>query len=144
MEKVRSQYCNCLYYSANALARVLTKISDEEFSVTGLSSSYAFLLMTVNSKPGIQPKEIGRQMQLTPSTITRLIEKMERKGFLERITDGRSTKVMPTKKSIDLNVNIKKAWGNLYTRYSKLLGKDFADKLTDEIYTTAIKLEESK
>ena len=77
MEKTKSKYCGCLYYSVNALSRVMTKIADEEFGVTGLSSSYAFLLMTVNEKPGIQPKEISQHMQLTPSTVTRLVEKME-------------------------------------------------------------------
>ena len=56
MEK--SKYCGCLYYSANALSRIMTKMADEEFASAGLSSSYAFLLMTVNHKPGIQPKEI--------------------------------------------------------------------------------------
>ncbi|MBK8406230.1 MAG: MarR family transcriptional regulator [Saprospiraceae bacterium] len=65
----------------------------------GLSSSYAFLLMTVNNKPGIQPKEISEQMQLTASTITRLIEKMEQKKLLVRESTGRSTGVFPTDKA---------------------------------------------
>ncbi|MBK8875932.1 MAG: MarR family transcriptional regulator [Bacteroidetes bacterium] len=82
MKKNPSKYCGCLYYSVNALSRLMTKIADEEFAVTGLSSSYAFLLMTVNNKPGIQPKEIGEQMQLTASTITRLIAKMEQKKII--------------------------------------------------------------
>ena len=81
----KSPYCNCLYYSANALSRLMTRMADEEFALAGVSSSYAFLLMTVNGQPGIQPKEISQKMQLTPSTVTRLVEKMEARALLERL-----------------------------------------------------------
>ena len=69
----KSPYCNCLYYSANALSRLMTRMADEEFALAGVSSSYAFLLMTVNGQPGIQPKEISQKRQLTPSTVTRFL-----------------------------------------------------------------------
>lgn len=129
-----SKYCHCLYYSANALARVLTKMAEEEFAITGLAPSYAFLLMAVNDKPGIQPKEISEQMQLTASTVTRLIEKMEHRGFLERKPVGKFTKVFPTEKSRKLNNKIHTAWSSLYQRYSNLLGAELGKKLTTEAY----------
>ncbi len=141
MEKCKSKYCGCLYYSANALARLITKLADEEFAITGLTSSYAFLIMTVNSKPGIQPKEISEQMQLTASTITRLIEKMEHKGLLHRKSTGRNTEVYPTEKSMALDGIIKEAWQNLYNRYSELLGETEAKNLTTNIYSAVNKLE---
>ena len=141
MEKCESKYCKCLYFSANALSRLLTKMADEEFAQTGLTSSYAFLLMTVNDKPGIQPKEISLHMQLTPSTVTRLIEKMEFRGFLERKHIGRITEVYPTQTSIEMNIKIKKAWNNLYNRYADILGKEEADHLTHIIHESTNKLE---
>jgi DNA-binding MarR family transcriptional regulator len=141
MEKCDSKYCGCLYYSTNALARLMTKLADEEFAITGLSTSYAFLLMTVNSKPGIQPKEISKHMQLTPSTITRLIEKMEQKKLLERKSTGRTTEVYPTEKSKKLDKIIKEAWRNLYKRYSDLIGEEVAKQLTVNIYDTVKKIE---
>jgi len=141
MKKCESKYCGCLYYSANALARIMTKLADEAFSSTGLSSSYAFLLMTVNGNPGVQPKEISNQMQLTPSTVTRLIEKMEYRGFLERKHIGRTTRVYPTKKSIDLNGKIEEAWKKLYNQYSELIGKKKGDKLTVDINYAINKLD---
>ena len=140
METCNSIYCGCLYYSANALSRLMTKMADEEFAITGLSSSYAFLLMTVNSKPGIQPKEISEQMQLTPSTITRLIEKMEQRKMLERKSAGRTTEVYPTDKSLELDKKIRAAWRNLYNRYSELIEEEEAKKLTACIYDTVKRL----
>lgn len=140
MEKCNSKYCGCLYYSANALSRLMTKMADEEFAITGLSSSYAFLLMTVNDKPGIQPKEISEQMQLTPSTITRLIEQMEQKKMVVRKSTGRTTEVYPTDKSKKIDKKIKEAWRSLYNRYSELIEEEEARKLTANIYAAVKKL----
>lgn len=136
-----SKYCQCLYYSANALARVLTKLAEEEFAVTGLAPSHAFLLMTVNDKPGIQPKEISEHLQLTASTVTRLIEKMENRGFLQRSFAGKFTKVYPTEKSRKLNAKIHKAWKSLYDRYANVLGKEKSRTLTAEAYNAVSVLE---
>jgi MarR family transcriptional regulator, organic hydroperoxide resistance regulator len=140
MKHEHSKYCHCLYYSANALARVLTKMAEEEFAVTGLAPSYAFLLMAVNDKPGIQPKEISAQMQLTASTVTRLIEKMEHRGFLERKFIGKFTKVYPTIKSRKLDKKIYQAWANLFKRYSDLLGESKGRTLTAAVYQATQKL----
>jgi len=140
MKQGHSKYCHCLYYSANALARVLTKMAEEEFGITGLAPSYAFLLMTVNGKPGIQPKEISEHMQLTPSTVTRLVEKMEDRGFLERKSMGKFTQVYPTDKSKKLDKKIREAWRSLHKRYSDLLGEAKGRKLTNEVYQAIEKL----
>jgi DNA-binding MarR family transcriptional regulator len=135
-----SKYCDCLYYSCNALSRVLTKMADEAFSTTGLSSSYAFLLMIVNDKPGVQPKEISEQMQLTPSTVTRLVERMEFRGYLTRTQVGRSTEVYPTQLSQELNPTIKTAWKSLFERYSNLIGKEESQALTAKINDANVRL----
>jgi DNA-binding MarR family transcriptional regulator len=103
------------------------------FASTGLAPSYAFVLMTVNSQPGIQPKELSQYMQLTPSTVTRLVEKLEARGFLERNIIGRSTEIHPTSKSLELNDKIKEAWKNLYNRYSNLIGENEGKELTQKI-----------
>lgn len=139
MGKEDSKYCGCLYYAANALGRVMTKMAEEEFAITGLAPSYAFLLMSVNEKPGIQPGELSEQMQLTPSTVTRLIEKMELRGFVERKSSGRITQVYPTAKSESLDPKIKEAWLNLHKRYSGILGEK-VDDLTAAVYAAVKKL----
>ena len=141
MSEQKSTYCTCLYHSANALSRLMTRISDEEFAGTGLSSSYAFLLMSVHKKPGIQPKELSEQLQLTPSTVTRLIEKLEYRGLLERRSCGRSTEVFLSQAGEDLQPKLKTAWQSLYRRYSGILGEEQARSLTANIYNASLKLE---
>lgn len=140
MEQKESKYCDCLYFAANALSRTLSKMAEEEFAITGLAPSYAFLLMAVDKKPGIQPKELSMQLQLTPSTVTRLIEKLEYKGIVERKTSGRCTEVYPTKKCHELDEKIKLAWTNLNKRYVELIGEEEVLELTSLINTASTKL----
>lgn len=135
------KYCNCLYYSSNALSRILTKMADDAFQAVGLAPSYAFLLMTVNERPGIQPSEISRELQLTPSTVTRLVEKMENQGYLKRVSEGRATKVEPLEKSLELQDRILEAWNDLNDRYSDILGERYSEVLTEMTYKAVDKLE---
>jgi MarR family transcriptional regulator, organic hydroperoxide resistance regulator len=141
MIKCDSKYCGCLYYSTNALARIITKMAEDEFAITGFSPSYGYLLMSINAKPGIQPKELSEIMLLTPSTITRLIEKLEHKGIVERKNVGKITEVYPTSKSLELEPIIEEAWIKLYQRYSEILGEENGKKLTSEIYKSIKLLE---
>jgi len=119
----------------------MTRAADEEFSSVGLSPSYAFLIMTVANKPGIQPGEISKTLELTPSTITRLIEKMERKGLLKRKFEGKNTGVYITTKGRLLTGEIKRCWLNLYKRYSVILGEEHGIQLTGMIYQAVRKLD---
>lgn len=133
MKECELKYKSCLFYSANALARVMTKLAEEEFAKTGLAPTYAFVLMAVNALPGIQPKELSEYLQLTPSTVTRLVEKMEFKGFVIRKINGRHTEIFPTPKSLELNEQIKNSWGELNKRYSDLIGETEGIELTEKI-----------
>lgn len=116
-------------------------MANEEFTITGIAPSYAFMLMVVNADPGIQPSDIARHMQLSPSTVTRLIEKMEYKQLLTRKQEGKNTLVYPTQKSKDLDVLIHNAWNNLYKRYTNILGEKTAAELTNNIYVAFSQME---
>lgn len=96
MKHSDSRYCDCMYFTAGALARKVEKLAVECWKPVGLSPSHAYLLLLVIDHPGIQPMGICTQLQLTPSTITRLIEKLEEKGLVTRTTEGKNTSVFPT------------------------------------------------
>lgn len=130
MTKSQSILHNCLYFTANSLARVITRMAEEEFRLTGLSPSHAFLMMLVNDNPGIGQKELCEQLHLAPSTVTRFIDTLTYKGFLIRQTDGKATRVFATKDGAKLRKPIEEAWKNLHQRYARVLGLDEGDRLT--------------
>jgi DNA-binding MarR family transcriptional regulator len=134
---------SCLYFQSNNLARNLSKMADDAFRSVGLSPSHAFLLMKVNDEPGIQPSQLSDILGLTPSTITRLIEKMEYQGYLERESEGRATHVKPTNKCIAKDSDLRIAWQKLQKRYTKILGDRYTEVLT-EMTTKAIDQLEDK
>ena len=141
MTEKKSPYCGCLLYSANALSRIITKMAEEEFAPIGVAPSHCFLLMTVHNQPGIQPTEIAEKMMLSPSTVTRLMTKMEEQHYIQRIADGKFALVYPTKKTNEVYPAILESWRNLYQRYSTVLGADLARQLTSDIYSAALQLE---
>ena len=134
-------YCRCLHYAANALARNISRLSDDAFARTGLAPSLGFVLMTVNRSPGIQPSEVAEAMMLDPSTVTRLVEKLEGKGLVSRKTEGRTTLIHPTESGSALMPDLLAAWRKVAERYSAVLGRKNAAALTEQIYEAAVRLE---
>ena len=132
---------SCLYFAANSLSRVITRMADEEFRGTGLSPSHAFLVVVVIDNPGIEQKEIGCKLKLAPSTVTRFIDTLEFKGVLMRKTEGKISRIYPTEVAKQLIPEFEKAWKALYNRYSEALSKEEGDKLTKLIFEAATKLE---
>jgi DNA-binding MarR family transcriptional regulator len=119
----------------------MTKMADEEFRITGLSPTYAFLVSIVNEKPGISQKDIGEALHITPSTITRFIDKLENSGYVNRRTEGKNSFIYSTEKGIELQKDINRAWNNLQQRYTKSVGKDEYVKVTEMINSVCSKLE---
>lgn len=133
---------NCLYFQTNNLSRILSRMADKAFRPVGLSPSHAFLLMKVNDEPGIQPSQLSEILGLTPSTITRLIEKMEYQGYLKRVSEGRATRVEPTEQCLAKDSDIRKAWANLQNNYTNILGDRYTEVLTEMSVKAIDQLEE--
>jgi DNA-binding MarR family transcriptional regulator len=112
-----------MYFSSNALARKIEKLAGEAWKKVDLSPSHAYLLMMVIDEPGIQPGALGEELLLTPSTISRLIEKLEEKKLVVRTTEGKMTNVYPTPKGKQLQPRLQECLKEFYENYSSILGK---------------------
>lgn len=130
----RSYLSGCLYFTANSLSRNITEMAKEEFAVTGLDPSYAHLTLLLCDKPGLSQNELAQLMNLKPSTITRFIDKLQEKGLIERVQEGRNSLIYPTETGKEKSRLIRKALKNLFRRYCDVLGEEFAIKLTADIH----------
>ena len=131
---------DCLYYSVNRLSRNIGKIADEEFRITGLSPTYAFLVSIVNESNGITQKEIGEVLDVAPSTITRFIDKLENSGHLERRIEGKNSFIYSTEKGKASQKDIDRAWSNLHTIYKDYIGEERCKNLTNILNDACAKL----
>lgn len=133
----------CLYFTANRLSRIITKMAEDEFSLTGLSPTSAFLMMTVLENGGISQKDIGRILHLQPSTITRLIASLEAKGLLESRSEGRMSLIFATDRGKDMESRIHESWNKLRQRYNTIL-KSQDDELSLNLYEVSNRLDDAE
>jgi MarR family transcriptional regulator, organic hydroperoxide resistance regulator len=124
-----SRYCRCMYFSSAALARKIEKLAVKAWEPVGLSPSHAYLLMIAIDEPGVQPSDLAGELLLTPSTITRLIEKLEEKKFVARSSSGKMTRVFPTARAKALRPVLQDCLKTFYETYSSILGKDESARL---------------
>ncbi|WP_457552019.1 MarR family winged helix-turn-helix transcriptional regulator [Desulfobacula sp.] len=124
---------SCLFFNTNALSRYLLKLAEKEFKPLSLSPSHASLLLLVYDTPGISPKNLSHNLHLTPSTITRFVDALEKKGLVNREIKGKAAFISPTKKGIELKTHIAVAYKKLYLKYTKILGPDSANQLSFKI-----------
>jgi DNA-binding MarR family transcriptional regulator len=129
-----------MYFVTNALARKIEKLAAEAWKKVDLSPSHAYLLMLVIEEPGMQPSSLSQELHLKPSTITRLIEKLEEKKLLVRTTDGKLTNVYPTPKGKDLAPKLKQCLTEFYEHYTVILGKEESARLVQSMNRIADKL----
>ena len=140
MKSSESRFNGCLYFSANALARKIEKLAIESWKKINLTPSHAYLLIMVLEEPGVQPGAIAAQMQLTPSTITRLIEKLEAKKLVVRTTEGKVTNVYATPKAKDLYPQMKNCLVHFTAKYSEILGDVECTKMVQNMNKLTDKL----
>ncbi|GAC1569046.1 MAG: hypothetical protein NVS3B8_16420 [Chitinophagaceae bacterium] len=129
-----------MYFASNALARKTEKLAIEAWKKADLSPSHAYLLMIVLEDPGVQPGALSLELHLAPSTITRLIEKLEEKKLVVRTTEGKTTRAYPTLKSKEMKPLLQQCVEDFYKSCSTLVGKDACNRFVNSLTKMADKL----
>lgn len=136
-----SKYAQCLYFTSAALARKVEKLASESWKKVGLSPSHAYLLIAVLEEPGIQPTVLAEHLQLQPSTITRLLDKLEEKKLVIRTTEGKVANVYPTPKAKELSPKMTTCMKDFSEKYNNLLGKEESSQLVKNLARIADRLD---
>jgi len=121
---------NCLYFTASTLCRHMNRMAEEEFKKVGLSPSHSFLLLLTDESPGISQKEAARYLNLSPSTVSRFVDALVLRSLIEKRENGRLVLLFPTEQGGIQCDEIRRAWANLYERYSDILGEEAGRELT--------------
>lgn len=131
----------CLFFTANSLARAITRLGEECFAAVGMTPSYAFLLLLAEERPGIAQKELAEALRLAPSTVSRFVDALVRRGLLSKEGEGRNVLVRLTSDGEAAIPTIRAAWRRLHDGYSDALGTDLGETLTCLTNEAARKLE---
>jgi MarR family transcriptional regulator, organic hydroperoxide resistance regulator len=137
---MKNYYADNLYYTTTAFSREISSIAENAFMDLGLTPSDAYLIMVVNEKPNVQPTEISERILLAPSTITRMIEKLEKRSIVTRTQEGKYTYVAVTTKGKDLYANILATWDEIHAVFTRKMDDDTVRLLVQHTSGAAAKL----
>jgi len=142
--KIKKLMRCCLFFTANRLSRVITKIAEDNFMKVGLTSTEALALMLLNELNRCSSSELGNLLHLKPSTVTRFIDKLILKKYCERNHVGKMSIITLTKEGINIQKEIEKCWESIYHEYSEKIGYTEGENLSNLLYNISDKLEEKK
>ncbi len=121
MPTLQESYNTCLFHSASALARSLTKLADEHFSPLELTSTMAFILMTSKTAPGVLINDLARVHQLDVSTVSRALDKLAFARFIQREGTKKNIRVFITPLGEKKEADARGAWDRLRHAYALIL-----------------------
>src|ERR1043166_6323013 len=118
--------CNCIAVRLRLLNRVVTNLYDDALRPLGLKVSQLNLLV-VTAKLGLaQPAQVCDLLQLDPSTLSRNVERMRAKGWLE-VVPGEDARTQPfrlTAQGKRLLERAVPAWEQAQSQATDFLGDD--------------------
>lgn len=129
----------CLYFTLNKFTRRFNAMADDIFKKTGLAPNYAFAIMQIEDNPGITSSELAKMLSLSPSTITRFIDKLIIKGLCRRELQGKNSYLYLTGEGKKLMESIDTSWRELYEEYVQIIGEEEAIELTAQMNRLAEK-----
>lgn len=101
---------DALYLQLNSAIRHYYLRTHELLEKIGLYPGQPRVLHALWKKDGLSQKEIGKELNIKPSTVTVMIKRMEKAGLVKRVQDTkdlRVTKVYLEQKGIDLKEEVK-------------------------------------
>ncbi len=128
-----SYFENCIYFSANQLARHLNSIADKAFKDMNITPTQGFTLIAIGELGKHTPSEITAELEMTPSTITRFLDKLEKLGYVKRTYHGRNTEVDLTQAGTNKLKEIFVCWKKIHDMNSQIFGEETSEELTKEI-----------
>ena len=90
--------------------------ADELLNEIGLHVGQEMLLCGLWEKEGITQTELAEYVMIQPATVTNMLQRLERRGFVERrpdIDDQRISRVYTTEKGRDMEEAVQEKWSQL-------------------------------
>jgi DNA-binding MarR family transcriptional regulator len=109
----------------------VTNIYDEALRPLGLKTSQLNLLVAAAKMGSVRPAEVCQCLQLDASTLSRNVERVKAKAWLEVVADadGRDQPFRLTPKKRKMLERAKPAWDKAQKKVRELVGDDVADSI---------------
>ena len=125
----------CPYYLISRVSLVMTAALKKEFAFSGIEQvkpAYLCVLMSLWQEDGLKVIELGKKAGLEPSTMTGLLDRMERNQLVARTTDPNDRRVL----RIHLTQTGRQVRDPVLKAVDRVLTKVFAGIAEDDILQT--------
>lgn len=121
----------CIAVRLRMLNRVVTNIYDDALRPLGLKVSQMNILVAAAKMGPARPKEVCEQLHLDVSTLSRNVDRMKARGWLEVVPDedGRSQPFRLTSPGRRLLEKAVPSWEEAQERVKELFGGDTVNQL---------------
>jgi len=121
----------CIAVRLRMLNRVVTNIYDDALRPLGLKVSQMNILVAAAKMGTARPAEVCEQLHLDVSTLSRNVDRMKARGWLEVVPDedGRSQPFRLTSQGRRLLEKAVPSWEEAQERVKQLLGSDIVNEL---------------
>jgi len=128
IDKVASE---CIAVRLRMLNRVITKIYDDALRSLDLKVSQMNILVAAAKMGTARPIEVCEHLHLDVSTLSRNVERMKARGWLEVVPDedGRAQPLRLTPQGRKLLETAVPAWSEAQQQVKKVLGDGFVEQL---------------
>jgi DNA-binding MarR family transcriptional regulator len=122
----------CIAMRVRRLNRVVTKIYDDSLRPLGLRTAQQTILVAISLMKAATPTDLERRLSLEKSTVSRNVDRMHRRGWVEFIPgeDGRSHYLKLTAKGAKLLRESAALWQAAQKKVTMLLGKHGVSRLS--------------
>ncbi len=124
---------DCIAVRVRLINRVVTSVYDEALRPLGLRVSQANILVAVARAGAARPAEICRRLRIDKSTLSRDVEGMKARGWLESDppSGGRNQVLRVTPAGLDLLGRSESAWESAQSEATRLIGGPGVDGLRE-------------
>ena len=125
----------CIAVRLRMLNRVVTNIYDEALRPLGLKVSQMNILVAAAKMGTARPAEISERLHLDVSTLSRNVERMKARGWLEVVPDddGRAQPFRLTAQGRKLLEKAAPIWGQAQGQAERLLGGAIVEQLGEAV-----------
>jgi len=118
---------DCLCFQVGKISRKMAKLTRDAVAPYGLTTTQFFLLTALYEEEDISISALAQKVVLDKATLTGLIDRLERDGFVTRQTspeDRRTVRVRLTPKAEELRETLTNLYHHINRRFLSLLTKE--------------------
>ena len=124
----------------------MNKVAEEAFNKMDICPTHGFLMVLLQEdEEGLSVNKISETLTIAPSTVTRFVDKLVSKGYVERIKTGKQSFTRMTKEGKNIMPEVYACWGEIFKKVESMAGdKEYLDGVSKVITNFAELMEENQ